>query len=655
MKGSKGNNTMNRRQFISAVGVASAASSSLSAAAQGNSAPAGPAEWPEKGNFRRRDLPLKAKPFPMTNVRLGDGPFKDAQEVNRRVLHQLPADRLLHNFRVNASLPSSAEPLGGWEKPDCELRGHFTGHYLSACALMYASTGDTELKEKAGTMVAELAKCQAALGNGYLSAFPLEFWDRLNARKKVWAPFYTYHKIMAGMLDLYEHCGNRQALEVLEGMAGWADRWSEPLGEGHMQDVLNTEYGGMNEVLLNLYAVTGKERYAEVAHRYDKKKFFDPLALHRDELKGLHVNTHIPQVIGAARRYELTQERRYYEIADYFWSEVTSARSYCTGGTSNAEGWLTEPAKLAEELLKSPNTTECCCAYNMLKLTRHVYQWTADPRYFDYYERTLFNHRLGTINPESGETMYYLPLNAGSRKVFGAEYGSLWCCTGTGVEEYSKLNDSIYFHDDDGVFVNLFIASELNWAEKGVRIRQETKFPEQHATRLIVETPKPVEMALRIRVPWWAARGGAARLNGKLVGAFSNPGSYLTLTRAWKNGDRVEIELPMSLRAEPLPDDNTLQAFLYGPIVLVGHTGEKDLPKDMTTGHFESRAKPDPANIPTLRGDSRELDSWMRPVGDQPLTFRAAGQAQDETLSPLYKLFGQRYTVYFRVNPNASA
>jgi DUF1680 family protein len=272
-------------------------------------------------------LAFQAEPFPMNQVRLLDGPFRHSMELNRGYLHKIPADRLLHNFRVNAGLSSTAEPLGGWEKPDCELRGHFVGHYLSACAFMYAGADDTELKERAGYLVAELAKCQKALGNGYLSAFPMELFDRLAARVNVWAPFYTIHKIMAGLLDVHDYCGNAQALAVLEGMARWAGQWAQPFSNGHMQDILGTEFGGMNEVLLSLSAVTGNQQYARTAARFEKKWFLDPLAGRRDELKGLHVNTHVPQVIGAARRYELTEERRYHDIADYFWSEVTTARS----------------------------------------------------------------------------------------------------------------------------------------------------------------------------------------------------------------------------------------------------------------------------------------------------------------------------------------
>ncbi len=286
----------------------------------------------------RERIPWKVRPFPMKQVRLGEGACKQAMEADRRYLHSLPPDRLLHTFRVNAGFPSTAQPLGGWEAPDCELRGHYAGgHYLSAAALMYASTGDDELKANANTVVAELAKCQDALKSGYLSAFPIEFFDRLRERQKVWAPFYTIHKIMAGNLDMYVHCGNAQALEVAEKIAGWTAGYTQSLSYDHMQRVLGTEFGGMGESLSNLYALTGKEEYLEVAQRFDKKQFFDPLAAHRDELKGLHVNTHIPQVIAAARYYELTGDRRYRDIAEYFFDEVVSERSYCTGGTSNGE------------------------------------------------------------------------------------------------------------------------------------------------------------------------------------------------------------------------------------------------------------------------------------------------------------------------------
>lgn len=599
--------------------------------------------------FTRKDAPVKVQPFPMTQVRLLPGPFQEAQEWNRGYLRRLSADRLIHNFRVNAGLPSAAPPLGGWEEPKGELRGHFTGHFLSACALMHACTGDKDIKAKGDYLVAELAKCQQRLGGGYLSAFPTEFWDRLKARKRVWAPFYTIHKIMAGMLDMHQHCANKQALEVLEGMAAWADNWSAPIPEPQMQDILHTEYGGMNEVLYNLAAVTRDERWGKAGDRFTKKRFFNPLALRRDELRGLHVNTHIPQVLGAARRYELSSDMRFHDVASYFWYEVTSARSYVTGGTSNGEGWLTQPRQLAAELKRSVATAECCCAYNMLKLTRQLYGWTGDPRYFDYYERTLINHRLGAIYPGTGATMYYLSLTPGAWKTFGTEDASFWCCTGTGVEEFAKLNDSIYFHDEEGLYVNLFIASEVNWAEKGFRLRQETNFPEEPGATLVVSVAKPVRLALRLRVPEWLTSGGSVALNGKALEAFPSPGSYVTLSRLWKNGDRIRIALPARLHIEAMPDDATVQAVLYGPLVLAGDLGAEGLTPQMIVGPNAPGVRERSTDVPAFRAAGPDPASWIKPVDGKPLTFRTTGQPRDVTLVPLNSIFDRRYSVYWQV------
>ena len=264
----------------------------------------------------------------------------------------MPPERLLHTFRLNAGFPSSAQPLSGWEKPDCELRGHFTGgHYLSACALTYAATGDERFRERAALMVGELAKCQRARGNGYLSAFPEELFDRLRNGAKVWAPFYTLHKILAGHLDVYEHCGNAQALETAKSLAGWIRTWSKGLSDAQMERILLVEFGGMNDGLYRLFEITGNEEHRDLAHRFDHRAFFEPLADRRDELQGLHVNTQIPKVIGAARRYALTGEKRYRDIAEYFWQEVTGARCYVTGNTSNGERWETAPGRLAASSL----------------------------------------------------------------------------------------------------------------------------------------------------------------------------------------------------------------------------------------------------------------------------------------------------------------
>jgi DUF1680 family protein len=610
--------------------------------------------------FTRKDVPAKVQPFPMTQVRLLPSPFLEAAEWNRGYMNRLAADRMLHSFRLTAGLDSQAQALGGWEmyvapnpgqprrNSDGELRGHFSGHFLSASAQLYASMGDKEAKAKGDYMVAELAKCQQKLGaGGYLSAFPTEWFDRLDARRPVWAPFYTIHKIMAGMFDMYTLAGNQQARSVLEGMANWADEWTKSKTEEHMQDILNTEYGGMNDILYKLTAATGDDRWAKAGDRFTKKWFFNPLVMRRDMLTGLHVNTHIPQVIGAAKRYEISADMRFHDVADYFWYEVATARSYVTEGTSNGEGWLAQPRMMAAEMKRSVATAECCCSYNMLKLTRHLYGWSGEPGYFDYYERALYNHRIGTIQPKTGYTQYYLSMTPGAWKTFNTEDQSFWCCTGSGVEEYSKLNDSIYWRDEDGVLVNLFIASELDWAEKGFKLRQETKFPEQPSTLLTVTAAKPAPLAMKLRIPAWT-RAATVKLNGKAIDVTPTPGSYLTLTRAWKAGDKVEMTLPMHLSVEAMPDDPKTQAFLYGPIVLAGELGGEGLTEQMIVGPNAPRPQRLPIEIPTFQAAGADPSSWIKPA-DGPLRFRTAGQAKDVTLAPINSIFGKRYSVYWQV------
>ena len=597
----------------------------------------------------REVVPLQAVPFPMSNVRLGPGAFSTAAEANRRYLKTLPPDRLLHTFRVTAGLPSSAEPLGDWEKPDCELRGHFAGgHYLSACALAFASSGDEELKRNGDLMVAELAKCQAQHRNGYLSAFPQELLDRLRDGVNVWAPFYTIHKIMAGHLDMYALAGNEQALETVEKMARWARSWADPLSEQQMQRVLLVEYGGMGEVLSNLYGATGKREYLDLARRFDKKWFFDALAAHRDELKGLHVNTHVPQVIAAARLYELTGEKRYWNIAGYFWNEVTNERSYCTGGTSNFELWRSDPGVLSTQL--SSQTAEDCCAYNMMKLTRHLFSWSPRAEFMDYYERVLLNHRMGTIDPQTGTTVYYLPLGNGYSKIYAKPFDSFWCCSGTGAEEFAKLTDTIYFHDDDSIFVNLYIASEVSWPDKGIRLTQQTAFPEEQGTTLLISAPKPVNVDLKLRIPYWA-NGGRVEVNGRPVPAFADPGSYLVLRGPWKSGDRVELSLPMRLHAAPMPDKESLLAVMYGPLVLAARFEEE--PRDKWYRHFTAQEKQEPAPMLQFKGKVDDPASWLEPAGGK-LAFSTVAQNQSVAFVPLSRITHERYSVYHEVLPTTS-
>jgi DUF1680 family protein len=408
----------------------------------------------------------------------------------------------------------------------------------------------------------------------------------------------------------------------------------------------------MNDVFYNLFAVTGDRGYRQLAARFDHERIFAPLAEGRDELKGLHVNTQIPKIIGAARRYELTGDSRARAIADYFWHQVTGRRCYCTGGTSNGEQWGSDPGKLAGEL--SGYTQECCCTYNMLKLTRHIFGWTADLRAADYYERALFNGILGTQHPDDGMTLYYVSLASGYWKLFGLPLEAFWCCTGSGVESFGKLGDSIYFHDDDGVYVNLFIASEVDWPEKGLSLIQETTFPETDTTTLSVRCKTPIRMPLRIRVPYWATRGGTVKLNGRELESFAEPSSYYVLNRTWQDGDKVEITMPMSLHVNAMPDDSTLQAAMYGPLVLCGKLGTEGLTKDNLRAEptpirevprYRSKAVP----APEFKTKSQDLGECIEPVSGRPLEFRTVGQAQNVSLVPFYKVLDERYGVYWKV------
>jgi DUF1680 family protein len=523
------------------------------------------------------------------------------------------------------------------------------GHYLSACALLIAATGDAAVKAKADALVSGIAECQAGLkANGYVSAFPVELFDRLDQRAKVWAPFYTLHKIMAGLLDMATQGGNQQALDVLLKLAGWVDAWTAAKTEEHMQDILNTEYGGMNDVFYNLAAVTNNDRWAKTGDRFTKKKFFTPLAKHQDELKGLHANTHMPQVVGAARRYELSADPRFAEVSRFFFDTVTTSRTYATGGSGNNESWLTQPNHLAIEKKVSSHHQECCCAYNMMKLTRHLHGWHGDARYMDYYERNLLNHRIGAIEPETGRSIYFLSMTPGAWKTVGTEDETFWCCTGTAVEEFAKLNDTIYSHDEDALYVNLFVASQVNWSRRGVRVRQSTNFPETDTTTLTVESTSSSEWMLRLRIPAWTTDANSVTLNGKPLDVTGTSGSYLTLKRVWKRGDRVELTLPMRLTAEQLVDDPTQQAFLYGPLVLAGQFPKVGLEEYLEHTQGPEIQEAPEVKVPALTAHGAEPASWIHPVAGRTLTFRTSGQLQDVTLKPLNQSW-DRFAVYWTV------
>jgi hypothetical protein len=600
-----------------------------------------------------------AKPFPMPDVRLLPSMWKDMSELNRSFLYSLPNERLAHNFRVTAGIASDAEPLGGWEAPDCELRGHYVGHYLSSCAMMHASTGDEFIKQKAAALVTTLAECQAK--DGYLGAYPAVFYDRLRKHERVWAPFYTYHKILAGLIDMYQHTGNQQALDMALRMADWADTYTRSFADDDWQRVLIVEHGGMNEASFNLYAITGKPKYRDLAYRFEHKKIFDPLAAGEDKLDGNHANTNIPKMIGAARGYELTGDPRYRQISENFYRIVTEHHAYCTGGTSNGEMWH-KPDAIAEEL--GPAAEECCCSYNMMKLARHLYGQQPDAKFFDYYERLLMNVRHGTQD-RNGMLMYYVPLQPGMYKTFGTPFDAFWCCTGTGSEEYAKLNDSIYFHDNDSVLVNLFIPSTLHWSERDFKLRQETKFPHDERIAFTIDNAPSSRTSLKIRIPYWATEGVIVSINGEAQNVTATPSTYLTLAHDWKSGDSVTVDIPLPLHVAAAPDDKRVQAAMYGPLVLAARLGTEGLTTTMIYGG--SGPRDDGYPMPEIdmrhrphRGPNGEIvppapvnadEVWFERAEASalyPLQFRTKGHGPTHALVPLSLIMDERYSVYLR-------
>jgi uncharacterized protein len=576
---------------------------------------------------------LHAQPFPLSSVRLLDGPFKHAQDLDKEYLLSLDVDRLLYTFRVNAGIPSTAKPYGGWEEPKGELRGHFVGHYLSACALMYASTGDERLKEKGEALVAGLAACQAKFPNGYLSAYPEEFFDRVEKQQPVWAPYYTLHKIFAGLLDMYVLCSGQQALDVAKKFGDWAIARNSRLTDAQMQAMLGNEHGGMNECLANLYGLTGEEKYLAISKRFNHQAVIGPAMQQQDRLTGLHANTQFPKFIGLSRQYELTGDESLRTAATFFWNTVVHERSYVIGGNSDGEHFSPKE-KLSTAF--GPSTTETCNTYNMLKLTRHLFCWDPQVEYADYYERALYNHILASQNPEDGMTCYYVPLRSGSAKSYCDRENSFWCCTGTGVENHAKYGDSIYFHAGDStLYVNLFIASELDWRERGLKLTQETAFPAKDSTKLTFTCAKPVALELKLRWPTWAKNGCILAVNGKPQKVTGQPGSWLPLKRTWKSGDTVSCQMPFSARTEGFADNPDRFAFLNGPIVLC--------------------AQVDPSTpFPAVVAERDQVVKGLKPEG-KPNTFTAAGEvfrapgaSAAVTLEPFYGVHGGRhYQVYF--------
>ena len=410
-------------------------------------------------------IQVKAYSFDLRDVKLLNSRFKDNMERDGKWLLSIDNNRLLHSWRVNAGMRTNAKPLGGWEGLDVELRGHTLGHVLSGLSLMYASTGDTAYKNKADSLVSALAEIQQVLNEGgYLSAFPQNLVNRAIEGKPVWAPWYTLHKIMAGLIDMYQYAGNKQALDVVEKMSDWAYHKLENLSQEQLAVMLKTEFGGMIESAYNLYSITGNENDKKLAGFFYDHRVLDPLAEKEDKLAKFHANTQIPKIIGEARGYELTGDVNEKTIADFFWQTVIDHHTYVTGGNSDYEFFFT-PDQISKHISRA--TTETCNTYNMLKLTRHLFTWTADEKYADYYERALYNHILASQEQETGMVTYFLPYTPGSFKTYSDKYNSFWCCVGTGFENHAKYGEGIYYHNDKWYLCKSFYSIRAYMERKG--------------------------------------------------------------------------------------------------------------------------------------------------------------------------------------------
>ena len=592
-----------------------------------------------------RSVKLRAVPLPLAAVRLTPSPFLAAVEANRRYLITLEPNRLLHNFRTNAGLPVRGEIYGGWESES--LAGHTLGHYLSACSLMYAQVGEVECRRRVDYIVDELAACQAANGDGYVGGFTRKRNDQVEDGKRifpelvqgdirsapfnlngVWSPLYTVHKLLAGLLDAERYCGNDKARGIALGMSAYLDRVFAQLSDTQVQQVLDTEYGGVTESFAELYARTGDERWLKLSQRLYHHRILDPLAAERDELSGLHSNTQIPKLVSEARLYELTGDERHAVAARFFWRTVTRNRSYVIGGNSDRENFELPLSKYVTE-----QTCETCNTHNMLKLTRHLYSWRPDAAYFDYYERAHFNHILAHHRPDTGMFTYMMPVMAGGRREFSTPANDFWCCVGTGLESHSKHGDSIYWQDDDRLYVNLYIPSELDWQERAARLDLATGYPFSEDIDLQIRTlRRPQSFAIALRIPGWCENAGIS-VNGRTAMATRLNG-YAVIRRRWRSGDRVRLKLPGGLRCESIGDDPDTIAFLNGPLVLAADLGAADTP-------FDDLA-------PALVGT--EILGQIRPVRERASEFDmgAVSRPANLALKPFFQQYDRRTALYFR-------
>jgi len=616
------------------------------------------------------NLPLKAEDkvtqkvfaFNLRNVHILKSPFKKAMELDAKYLLSLEPDRFLSRYREFAGLRPKAEAYGGWEK--ATISGHSLGHYLTAISKLYASTGDERLLDKVNYIVSELAECQEEWGNGFVGGFPRsrEVFAEIKAGNirtagfdlnGLWVPWYNLHKLYMGLVDACLYCNNQRAKDILVKSTDWAWDVVGSLSDEQFEKMLHCEHGGINEAFAEIYALTGHEKALALAERFYHHKVLDPLSRGEDNLVGLHSNTQIPKLIGLARLFRLTGKEHYNKASSFFWDTVVQKYTYINGGNTDGE-YFFPSAKFDQHL--SVHNTETCNTHNMLKLTRQLFATNPQTKYADYYEQALYNHILASQDPKEGMMIYFCPLKSGHFKTYNTPYDSFWCCTGTGMENHVKYGDSIYFYDDSALYVNLFMPSVLNYRDKGITVIQQTDYPLDGKVQLQLIAEKPVELAVKIRRPYWANNDVNVMVNGKPHQITAHPGQYMTIERVWKNSSEIKITLPMKLRTVPLPGKSNKVAFLYGPILLAGALGTEGI--EGIDFHAGKRNKydhvPSPP-IPVILAAGRNIDEYIRP-GKSPGTFILDGSVlrtpgtdinSDMTLLPFYEMHYQRYIVYW--------
>ncbi|NQD69738.1 glycosyl hydrolase [Sphingobacterium shayense] len=601
--------------------------------------------------------------FDIRDIRLLSSPFKHAQDVDLNYLLEMDADRLLAPFLRESELPLVRPSYGNWENTG--LDGHIGGHYISALSYMYAATGDSRIKERLDYMLSGLERCQKANGNGYIGGVPggEKIWEeikngRINASgfslNEKWVPLYNIHKTYAGLRDAYLLTDNQSAKSMLVNMANWALALVEQLSDEQIQQMLESEHGGLNEIFADVAVITGNPAYINLAKKFSQRLILEPLLQHTDSLTGLHANTQIPKVLGFKRIADVDQNTEWANAASFFWENVVQQRTISIGGNSVSEHF--NPIDDFSKMMYSVEGPETCNTYNMLRLTKMLYQTSPQGKYLDYYERSLYNHILSTQHPEHGGFVYFTQIRPSHYRVYSRPHTSMWCCVGSGMENHAKYGEMIYASNGSELYVNLFIPSTLNWKQKNVEIVQENKFPENPSTRITVNTEKPTSFALNIRRPSWIAGEPIVIVNGKSGSTDKSIGDYIRIERVWEKGDTIEIRFPMAINIEQLPDKSNFYSFLYGPIVLAARSGTDDLKglqaDDSRMGHV-ARGKQIPmANIPLLTAEPKNLTKLATPIPNKPLHFSLTNlyigdkKIQME-LEPFYGIHDSRYILYW--------